>query len=222
MILWGAWLGCTRPLGAHLGFSPAPKSVLPPRIRPERADTRPKKTTITGKNKCFGARRAGDFHFSCVLCRSKGGVDAYAPEAAVLSLDVLGKGQAILPCIFQQELAELLLRNRRFQIILAPLGVGAIEVGGAFLGVGLEADIRTGLHELGQVVAVRHGCFKVLDGALADGKLIAVRQQTVQPLQHPQQDAGTLLGQLFDEEGIIHPGRVTVFHGRSGSIDLSK
>ena len=104
------------------------------------------------------------------------------------------------------------MRNRRFQIILAPLGVGAVEIGGAFLGVGLEADIRTGLHELGQVVAVRHGCFKVLDGALADGELIAVRQQTVQTFQHPQQDAGTLLGQLFDEEGIIHPGRVTVFH----------
>ena len=34
----------------------------------------------------------------------------------------------------------------------------------------------------------------------------------MQPLQHPQQDAGKLLGQLFDEEGIIHPGRVTVFH----------
>ena len=139
-----------------------------------------------------------------------------------LSLDVLGKGQAILPRIFQQELAELLLRNRRFQIILAPLGVGAVEIGGAFLGVGLEADIRRCLHELGQVVAVRHGCFEVLDGALADGELIAVRQQTVQPLQHPQQDAGTLLGQLFDEERVIHPGRVTVFHGRSGYIDLSK
>ena len=211
-----------RPFGAHLAFSPAPKGVLPPRIRPERVDTRPEKTAITSENHCFGARRAGEFHFSCVLCRSKSGVDAYAPEAAVLSLDVLGKGQTILPCIFQQELAELLLRNRRFQIILAPLGVGAVEIGGAFLGVGLEADIRTGLHELGQVVAVRHSCFKVLDGALADGELIAVRQQTVQPLQHPQQDAGTLLGQLFDEERVIHPGRVTVFHGRSGSIDLSK
>ena len=30
---------------------------------------------------------------------------------AILSLDVLGEGQAILPGIFQQELAELLLRN---------------------------------------------------------------------------------------------------------------
>ena len=139
-------------------------------------------------------------------------MDTYAPEAAILPLDVLGKGQAILPRIFQQELAELLLRNRRFQIILAPLGVGAVEIGGTFLGVGLEADIRRCLHELGQVVAVRHGCFEVLAGALADGKLIAVRQQTVQPLQHPQQDAGTFLRQLFDKEGVIHPGRVTVFH----------
>ena len=44
-----------------------------------------------------------------------------------LPLDVLGKGQAILPGVFQQELAELLLRNRRFQIILAPLGVGTVR-----------------------------------------------------------------------------------------------
>ena len=108
-----------RPFGAHLAFSPAPKGVLPPHIRPKRVDTRPEKTAITSRNFCFGARGAGDFHFSCVLCRSKGGVDAYAPEAAILSLDVLGEGQAILPGIFQQELAELLLRNRRFQIILS-------------------------------------------------------------------------------------------------------
>ena len=138
LIFQGAWLGDTRPIGARLGSSRAPKGVLPPHIRPEGADTRPEKATITSRNFRFGARRAGDFRFSCVLCRSKGGVDAYAQEAAVLSLDVLGKGQAILPCIFQQELAELLLRNRRFQIILAPLGVGAVEIGGAFLGVGLD------------------------------------------------------------------------------------
>ena len=84
LILWGAWLGCTRPLGAHLGFFPAPKGVLPHRIRPERVDTRPEKTTITSINCRFRARRAREFHFSCVLCRSKGGVDAYAPEAAEL------------------------------------------------------------------------------------------------------------------------------------------
>ena len=64
------------------------------------------------------------FTFRVFLCRSKGGVDAYAPEAAVLPLDVLGEGQAILPGVFQQELAELLLCGGRFQIILAPLGVG--------------------------------------------------------------------------------------------------
>ena len=105
---WGASCLLSRPEGRVAALYP-----------PERADTRPEKTTITGKNKCFGARGAREFHFSCVLCRSKGGVDAYAPEAAILSLDVLGEGQAILPGIFQQELAELLLRNRRFQIILS-------------------------------------------------------------------------------------------------------
>ena len=98
---WGASWFLSRPEGRFAAPHP-----------PERADTRPEKAAIIGENRWFGARRAGDFHFSCVLCRSKGGVDAYAPEAAVLSLDVLGKGQAILPCIFQQELAELLLRNR--------------------------------------------------------------------------------------------------------------
>ena len=171
--------GMHAPSWGASGFLSRPEGRVAALYPPERANTRPKKTAITSQNHCFGARGAGDFNFSCVLCRSKSGVDAYAPEAAVLPLDVLGKGQAILLCIFQQELAELLLRNWRFQIILAPLGVGAVEIGGAFLGVGLEADIRRCLHELGQVVAVRHGCFKVLDGALADGKLIAVRQQTV-------------------------------------------
>ena len=73
------------------------------------------------------------FTFCIFLSSGKGGVDAYAPEAAILPLDVLGEGQAILPGIFQQKLAELLLRNRRFQIILAPFGVGAVEIGGAFL-----------------------------------------------------------------------------------------
>ena len=90
---------------------------------------------------------------------------------------MLGEGQAISARVLQQELTELLLRNRRFQIILAPLGVGAVEIGGAFLGVGLEADIRRCLHELSQVVAVRHGCFEVLDGALADGKLVVLHRK---------------------------------------------
>ena len=63
----GRMAGWTRPFGAHLGASRAPKGVLPPRIRPEKADTRPKKIAITGRNCCFGARRAGDFHFSCVF-----------------------------------------------------------------------------------------------------------------------------------------------------------
>ena len=66
-ILQGAWLGWTRPFGAHPGFFPAPKGALPPCIRPERADTRPEKTAITSQNHGFRARRAGDFNFSCVF-----------------------------------------------------------------------------------------------------------------------------------------------------------
>ena len=125
---------------------------------------------------------------------------------------MLGKSQAILPGIFQQELAELLLRNGRFQIILAPLGVGTIEVCGTLFTVRTEADVSLCLHELAQVVAVFHGCFEVPAGALADGELIAVRQQTVQPLQHPEQNAGEFCGQLLNEEQVIDAGRVAVFH----------
>ena len=38
--------------------------------------------------------------------------DAYAPEAAVLSLDVLGEGQAILPCIFPVSYTHLVQVGR--------------------------------------------------------------------------------------------------------------
>ena len=104
--------GIDAPFWGASGFLSRPEGRVAALHPPERANTRPEKATITSRNFRFGARRAGDFRFSCVLYRSKGGVDAYAPEAAVLPLDVLGKGQTILPCIFQQELAELLLRNR--------------------------------------------------------------------------------------------------------------
>ena len=119
----GRMAGMDAPFWGASWFLSRPEGRVAALYQPERADTRPKKAAITSQNNYFGARRAGDFHFSCVLCRSKGGVDAYAPEAAVLPLDVLGKGQAILPRIFQQELAELLLRNRRFQIVLTPADI---------------------------------------------------------------------------------------------------
>ena len=173
---------------------------------------RPEKTAITGRNSCFGAHGAGDFHFSCVLCRSKGGADAHAPETAIFALDVLGEGQSIPAGVLQQELAELLLCDGRFQIIFAPLGVGTIEICGTLFTVRTEADVSLCLHELAQVVAVFHGCFEVPAGALADGELIAVRQQTVQPLQHPEQDTGEFCGQLLNEERVIDAGGVSVFY----------
>ena len=110
---------------------------------------------------------------------------------------MLGEGQTVPAGVLQQELAELLLCDGRFQIVLAPLGIGAIEVGGTLLTVRVETDIRLCLHELAQVVAVFHGCFKVLAGAFADGELVVVCQQAFQPFQHPEQDAGKLLGQLL-------------------------
>ena len=75
-----------------------------------------------------------------------------------------------------------------------------------------EADVSLCLHELAQVVAVFHGCFEVPARALADGELIAVRQQTVQPLQHPEQDTGEFCGQLLNEERVIDAGGVSVFY----------
>ena len=125
---------------------------------------------------------------------------------------MLGEGQSIPAGVLQQELAELLLCDGRFQIILAPLGVGAIEVCGTLFTVGTEADVSLCLHELAQVIAVFRGCFEVPAGAFADGKLIVVRQQTLQPFQHPEQDAGEFCGQLLNEERVIDAGRVTVFH----------
>ena len=142
----GRIAGWTRPLGARPGFSPAPKGVLPPCIRP-------KKTTITGKKPSIWGAWGGRFSlFVCFMpqqrrggrirpgnrrtCRGKAPPSCCArPFGRLkaplglsllrcackreLSLDVLGEGQAILPCIFQQELVELLLRNRRFQTILS-------------------------------------------------------------------------------------------------------
>ena len=64
------------------------------------------------KTLLWGAWGARFLLFVCFFLCGKRRADAHAPEATVFALDVLGKGQAILPCIFQQELAELLLRNR--------------------------------------------------------------------------------------------------------------
>ena len=64
--------------------------VLPPCIRPEGVDTRPEKTTITGKNKCFGARRARKFkfsHFFGLLLRVRSGrpLHIYRPTRVQLN-----------------------------------------------------------------------------------------------------------------------------------------
>lgn len=159
----------------------------------------------------WGAWGARFSLFVCFFLCGKRRADAHAPETAVFALDVLGEGQPIPAGVLQQELAELLLCDGRFQIILAPLGVGAIEVCGTLFTVRTEADISLCLHELTQVVAVLHGCFKVPAGAFADGELVIVRQQTLQSFQHPEQDAGEFCGQLLNEVRVIDAGRAAVF-----------
>jgi len=72
-----------------------------------------------------------------------------------------------------------------------------------FLYVRHEADIRTGLHELGQDIVVSHVYFDVLDVTLSPSELIAISQATAIPLQQPPQVYMTHLGQLYDEARAI-------------------
>ena len=89
-------------------------------------------------------------------------VNAHTLEAAVFPLNMLGEGQTIPAGILHQELAELLLWCGRFQIVLASLGISTVQVGGAFFCVRRQADIGLCLHELAQVVIIRHGRFQAL------------------------------------------------------------
>ena len=90
----------------------------------------------------WGAWGARFLLFVCFFLCGKRRADAYAPETAIFAFDVLGEGQTIPAGVFQQELAELLLCDGRFQIIFAPLGVGAIEVCGTLFTVRMEADVK--------------------------------------------------------------------------------
>lgn len=63
----GAHRGCGRARSGRvvLGFRPI--------SAPGRADMRPEKTAITGRNRRFGARGARDFYFSCVFYAANAG-----------------------------------------------------------------------------------------------------------------------------------------------------
>ena len=57
------------------------------------------------------------------------GADIHAPIAPVAALDVLGKADTIPVRVLEKILTELLLRRRLFQVVGAPLVVGAEQVG---------------------------------------------------------------------------------------------
>ena len=52
------------------------------------------------------------------------GADIHAPVASVAALDALGEEDAVPFGVLEKILTELLLCERRFQIVGAPLGVG--------------------------------------------------------------------------------------------------
>ena len=115
---------------------------FPPHTRPGSGYAPGENSDNRLKPLIWGAWGARFLLFVCFFLCGKRRADAYAPETAIFAFDVLGEGQTIPAGVFQQELAELLLCDGRFQIILAPLGVGAIEVCGTLFTVRMEADVK--------------------------------------------------------------------------------
>ena len=121
------------------------------------------------------------------------GADIHAPIAPVAALDVLGKADTIPVCVLEKILTELLLRRRFFQVVGAPLVVGAEQVGRPGRPFWVETDVGVGLHELVEVTAVLHSGGKVLPGTFAQGEAVLIRQQPLQLFQRPEQDTGQFL-----------------------------
>ena len=118
---------------------------------------------------------------------------------------MLGKADTIPVRVLEKVLAELLLRHRLFQVVGAPLVIGAEQVGRPGRLLRVKADIRIGLHELVEVTAVLHSNGKVLPGTFAQGETVLIRQKPLQPFQCPEQNAGQFLRQLVDQVRVIGP-----------------
>ena len=118
---------------------------------------------------------------------------------------MLGKADTIPFGVLEKVLAELLLRQRLFQVVGAPLVISTEQVGGSGRLIGCKPNIRFGLHELVEVTAVLHSSGKVLFGTLTDGEAVLIRQKPLQPLQRPEQNAGQFLRQLVDQVRVIGP-----------------
>ena len=95
--------------------------------------------------------------------------------------------------------------QRLFQVIQAPAFVDLIEIGRLALGPLPNFKIALGFEKAQDIVALLHCFFQICRSALADGKLVIVLNQPMQPLQCPKQDAFFFIPHLINEKRIIHP-----------------
>lgn len=76
-----------------------------------------------------------------------------------------------------------------FQVIQTPAFIDFIEIRGFALGTLPNFKVTLGFEKAQDIVALLHRFFQIRGGAFADGKLIVVPNQPMQPFQRPKQDA---------------------------------
>ena len=95
--------------------------------------------------------------------------------------------------------------QRLFQIVQTPAFVDLIEIGRLALGTLPNFKVTLGFEKAQDIVALLHRFFQIRGGAFADGKLVIVLNQPMQPLQCPKQDTLFFTPHLVNEERIIYP-----------------
>ena len=126
-----------------------------------------------------------------------------ATDTLAVYMDVVGGFHIVKAFILCKLGAKAISRHRFSHIVLTPQLVGFIDCLGAGLCICLEADISLRLQKLNDIVAAALNGLHVLNGLSADGELIIVCKQPVQPLQAPQKDTLHLGHELFHEERIV-------------------
>ena len=95
--------------------------------------------------------------------------------------------------------------QRLFQIVQTPAFVDLIEIGRLALGPLPNFKVTLGFEKAQDIIALLHCFFQICRSAFADGKLIVVPNQPMQPLQCPKQDTFFFVPHLVNEKRIIHP-----------------
>ena len=78
--------------------------------------------------------------------------------------------------------------QRLFQVIQTPAFIDFIEIRGFALGPLPNFKVALRFEKAQDIVALLHRFFQIRSGAFADGKLVIVLNQPMQPLQCPKQD----------------------------------